>query len=109
MDEVGNAASAVSRHYRCGEPRYLARYELSDGADAGRSKDRRRDLSLRQGEVAPVWKSSGLKSRGLAASRAFGVAELHAELRALQGLAIPFGQIGRGRVGFLQKRKQQRV
>ena len=48
----GNAAGAVSRHHRRSQSRYLAGHELSDGAHAGGSKNRRRHLSLRQGKVA---------------------------------------------------------
>ena len=36
--------------------------ELSDGADAGRSEDRRRHLSLRQGEVAVLEAASSLRA-----------------------------------------------
>ena len=52
MDAVGHAAGPVPRHYRRREPRYLARHELPDGAHAGRSENRRRHLSLREGAVA---------------------------------------------------------
>src|SRR4029077_7407578 len=49
MDQVRNDAGPVSRPHRRREPRYLARHELPDGADAGRREDRQRDLSVREG------------------------------------------------------------
>src|SRR5215471_13293926 len=54
MDQIRGNAGPVSRHYRQCEPRYLARHELPDRANARRPEDWRGHLSLREGNRIKV-------------------------------------------------------
>ena len=54
VDQARTLSGSIPRHHRCREPRNLAGHELSDRGVSSGPENRRRDLSIRKGQIAAL-------------------------------------------------------